>query len=787
MKTNFFRLLLVTMLPLNYSFAQILEYNHPPIILGQHEISSSNGDFLKISTDKLIINDLDGLDNKKFYVNVKPGNGYRTVSDNTVIIESENNKICLPITVSDGFSTSNEYHLTVNCNNVEKLDECTQIFISPEGNDRGKGSLENPLRTIVGARNMVRKLRQGGKLSDNGVVIWLKGGEYYLDDTVYFDNEDSGSLEAPVRIYAYKGEMVRLLGSKKIKYKWFEDTSDKITNLIIDKDARDKIKMLDLKKHRLTQYGELGHVGYVVRNQPLPPAMVYIDKESMHLSRYPNTENFNDIKNPVGLKQFTSASGRVKLWNSVEDIWIDGAVSKPWEWRKNKISCIDEKGTVTMVWDFHSNITTDKSRLFYYNIIEELDYPGEFYIDRKKDKLYIYLPQGTDEESDIRITQSDKTLIKLNNVKHLIFKGICFEGTRNSAIILDNNTEYVEIKDCEIHSCGLNGISVNGNNNVIRNCSIHHIGANGVVLAGGNVQTLQAAGNVIEGCRIYDFSQERRAYNPGVTLRGVGQVVRNTEIFNGPHMGMNITGNNHLVEFCDFHDCPKEYSDMLAIYMNTGGSPLMRGTVIRGNSFHDVHGSWKQSAGVYLDNETSGVLVEGNHFYNNGAEDAGWSVMIHGGADNVIQGNVFENCNYPFNISLRLNGYASSDFESLLKRWETILKTAPDVYYNFYPELNHYFDNEGQTPVIKDFIYHIKRDEKGKIINYWDRRTPSTNVFRNNVIYNSPEVPFCMPETNEKLNIVNHGYYTTGAFRIKDGVRIENLISYGNKVLNNKK
>lgn len=50
--------------------------------------------------------------------------------------------------------------------------------------------------------------------------------------------------------------------------------------------------------------------------------------------------------------------------------------------------------------------------------------------------------------------------------------------------------------------------------------------------------------------------------------------------------------------------------------------------------------------------------------------------MIHGGADNVIQGNVFENCNYPFNISLRLNGYASSDFESLLKRWETIMKTA---------------------------------------------------------------------------------------------------------------
>ncbi|MCA4532112.1 right-handed parallel beta-helix repeat-containing protein [Bacteroides xylanisolvens] len=300
---------------------------------------------------------------------------------------------------------------------------------------------------------------------------------------------------------------------------------------------------------------------------------------------------------------------------------------------------------------------------------------------------------------------------------------------------------------------------------------------------GGDEETLKPARNIIENCKIHDFSQERRVYNPGIALRGVGHVVRSTEIYNGPHMGMIISGNNHLIEYSDFHNCPQEYSDMLAVYMNTGNYPLMRGTVIRRNEFHDVQGSWKQSAGVYLDNETSGVLIEGNYFYRNGAQENGWSVMIHGGADNVVRSNLFVDCSYPFCISLRLNGYAADNFEGLLQRWEKALKEAPKVYYRFYPELNHYFDDEEERPEVKDFTYHLKKDKEGRIVNYWNRRTPSTNVWKDNIIYNNQSVPFCMPVTDKRKNVENRGFYTTGLFRIKNGVRQDNLIHSGNKVL----
>ena len=56
---------------------------------------------------------------------------------------------------------------------------------------------------------------------------------------------------------------------------------------------------------------------------------------------------------------------------------------------------------------------------------------------------------------------------------------------------------------------------------------------------------------------------------------------------------------------------------MLGVYLCTGNDLFSRGTIIRRNKFHDVTESWKQSAGVYLDNETNGVVVEENYFYDN--------------------------------------------------------------------------------------------------------------------------------------------------------------------------
>ena len=52
--------------------------------------------------------------------------------------------------------------------------------------------------------------------------------------------------------------------------------------------------------------------------------MVYIDGESLHLSCYPNIDNFDDIEMLCRKRiDLSLKSKRVCLWKNKEDIWID--------------------------------------------------------------------------------------------------------------------------------------------------------------------------------------------------------------------------------------------------------------------------------------------------------------------------------------------------------------------------------------------------------------------------------------------------------------------------------
>lgn len=781
---SYYLLIGITLLSIFNLHAQVSNFNHPPIILGQKDFTLRTGKTFRITPDLLIIHDMDGLENNKFQVIIEKGNNYKLKSKNQIEITSNTcGKIKVPVKITDGFSTSNSYNLILCCKNLESK---VNIYVSPKGKDSNNGSINKPLKSMEGARKWIQNYKEKNGLPENGITVYFKGGDYHINNTIVFNKDDSGEFEKPIRFCSYNNEKVRFTGAKNIKYEWFTTASKKITDRITDKSIRSKIKMLDLKKHSLNDIGIMDNVGYGVRKKPIPTSNIFIDGKSLHIARYPNNENFDDISKPNGKREFYSKTKRVCQWAKSDNIWIDGAVSKAWEWMKNRIESISDDGKITMVWDFHNNISTDRPKMFYYNVLEELDYPGEFFIDNKKMKMYIYLPDSVNSKNEICMSQSDKLILKLNNTKYLSFEGIDFYGTRNSAIEITKNSSNNLIKNSIISCCGLNGITIIGKENRILNCEISNVGANGIYIMGGDFSKLIPAGNIVDSCKIHDFSQERRAYNPGIVLNGVGQVIRNSELYNGPHMALTISGNNHLIEYSDFHDAPKEYSDMLAVYMNTGDNPLNRGTIIRRNKFHDVNGTWKQSAGVYLDNETSGVLVERNYFYNNNAQENGWSVMIHGGADNVVRGNLFVNCNYPFCISTRLNGYAKNEFEGKLHKWEKVFQKAPICYFENYPELNCYFNDEGVKPQKNDFIYHINKNEKGEVTNYWERRVPSTNVFQDNIVSNDINNPYRMPATNIKSNIENRGFYTTGAFRIKDGIRQDNLIHSGNIEIKNR-
>ncbi|NCO36554.1 MAG: hypothetical protein GW893_22175 [Armatimonadetes bacterium] len=98
------------------------------------------------------------------------------------------------------------------------------FYVSTQGNDAWSGQLaapnagktDGPLATIVGARNAVRrmKVKQGGL--QEPVTVQLRGGVYYVPETITFAPEDSGTKECPISYTAYPGEKPELVGGKRI-------------------------------------------------------------------------------------------------------------------------------------------------------------------------------------------------------------------------------------------------------------------------------------------------------------------------------------------------------------------------------------------------------------------------------------------------------------------------------------------------------------------------------------------------------------------------------------------
>lgn len=762
------------------SFSQITQYQHKPCILGNELIKVKTNDTLTISHKHLYIHDIDTSDYTDYKIHIIPQKGYTIIDDNNIIVtEKDKNNIQIKLYINDGIYSSEPYYMDVEIKNNKKN---IVFFVSNSGNDSNDGTKEQPLKTINEVQKRIRRISHKNK----SIIVYLRDGEYNLNKPIIFNKEDSGNKDCSITFTAYQNENVKISGSKKLNFTDFSDIDEVVANKIRNKSYIDRIKKIDLRKYGINEYGTIGHVGFLVNRSTIPPLSLYVDGKAMHLARYPNIGNFNDIEyTTTERNKFKSRSNIVLNWITNNDVWIDGALSKPWEWKKNKIKSISDSGIVTTEWDYISDIEKNTAKMFYFNILEELDFPEEYYIDRESGLLYAYLPEGCNSDNDIRLSSLTEPLIILKDVNNIVLKNIKLDGSRNIAIT-GQNINNVTFDNIEISSCGLGGINIYGRKNKIINSYIHDIGGSGIFINGGNEITLEAGGNIIENCLIKNTSQEIRVYTPGISINGIGQIIRHTEISHCPHMAIDIKGNNHIIEYSNIHHAPTEYSDMLSVYLNTGESILNRGTIIRWNRFHDVIGNWKMGAGVYIDNDTNGVIVEENIFYNSFACNEGWSVMVHGGADNVVKNNLFYNCSFPYMISLRLNGYAKNDFLSRLKIWETSFQQDyAKNYLDMYPELKEYLfdDNTKFTP--KNNSYSIKLSSDSiTVLNYWNRRTPSTNVFSGNLIYNDFEVPLMMPSTDYKKNIENREYYVTGEFKMINNEREDNLIHYNNHMIN---
>jgi len=179
-----------------------------------------------------------------------------------------------------------------------------------------------------------------------------------------------------------------------------------------------------------------------------------------------------------------------------------------------------------------------------------------------------------------------------------------------------------------------------------------------------------------------------------VNIDGVGNIIRNCEIYNCPGSAILLSGNEHLLEYNNIHNAVTDGDDMGAVYY--GRNPSERGNKVQYNFFHHIGNDHGIIVSVYHDDGACGMEVTGNIFYMAGSRN----VLIGGGSDNVYRNNIFIDAGLAFHIDNRLMGWAKASLDKdgiFQQRLEAVNYKQPP-YSTAYPKLSNYFEDNPALP-----------------------------------------------------------------------------------------
>jgi len=578
----------------------------------------------------------------------------------------------------------------------------TDFFVSANGRDQWSGRIDSPnsdgtdgpFATLQGARDEIRELKASGGLPEGGVTVWIAGGMYSLQQGFELSSQDSGNAKTPI-VYATKaGAEVRISGGRIVS--GWQKVGDPGMVARLQPDAKDKVVQADLKAQGIADWGQYKSRGF---GRSASAALeLFFNDRPMNLSRWPN-EGFLKISGvPDSFKDehggtmgkleggFNYDSDRPSQWADTSDIWVHGYWAYDWANSYEHVASIDTTARLIKTSPPYGNYGFraggDGGRFFFLNILEELDTPGEWFLDRKTGILYFWPPEAM-EQASVVVSIVQGPLIHIKDASHIEFRGLTIECGRADGIRIDGGSDN-RIVNSIIRNIGNCGISINGgSNHGVQDCTISETGDGGISLSGGDRKTISPAGHFARNNHIHHVARWSRCYSPAIAMSGVGIVAANNLIHDHPHCAILFSGNEHLIEKNEIHHVCLETGDVGAIY--TGRDYTYRGNIIRHNFIHHTGGVGMGSMGIYMDDCVSGTQIYGNILW--GLHRA---VFLGGGRDFTVQNNIFVNCDPAVELDGR--GLSKSPvwhnmvYETMKQRLEEMDYKQPP-YSTRYPEL----------------------------------------------------------------------------------------------------
>ena len=638
-----------------------------------------------------------------------------------------------------------------------------KIFVSSVGDDSGDGSEEEPLRTLEKAIDVANEMRED---SDKLIEILLREGTYSVTNTIKIINSQKD--DPLLKISAYQDEKVTINAGVDIPLSAMSIADSDFTNAIIDKPNAGSVLQYNLKDAQIEDLGEISLRGHLISDEKEAQAELSLNGEVQKLAGWPNGEYTGLIKptdsNEYGKRtksgiangcSFQVNYDRPSQWSKPEQAWLSGTIGPNYEFDYYPVSRFDseEKRVYLSRGALEKYYTEPYYR--FENVPEELDEPGEYYIDRQSGMLYFYPPEDAPKDSVLTITMSTPTLdvsgkapnsmFRIENSKNIVFENLIFKGGRGSAITGKNNSN-IQFINCEINSFGENGIRFDASTDIkISDCKIHDVGQDGILFVScGNYKTLSPSNIVVSNNDIYNFARLERSYKTGIDFgyRCVGATAANNHIHNGPHAGMIFYGVNNDIYGNEFDNLVTEFSDMDALYCNNSNYPWERGNKIHNNYFHDIGKSSMNGRhqinvrAIRTDNRGCGLNIYENLFYNigdggNGNGNNGIGAITAEGTRNRIFNNLFVDCNEAYFNTLQYKEIETADDGTLYP--DTIINSSGVEVANtingakvadLKKQMENYLPVYGkQFPELYNYFYEHPNMSK-------------TNEFKNNMIIN---------------------------------------------------
>jgi hypothetical protein len=537
--------------------------------------------------------------------------------------------------------------------------EAVEIYVAAGGQDSAPGTANAPVATLQRARDLLRGVARLHAAGEPAQII-MRGGAYEMSQPLQLEAQDSDLV-----IKAADGENPMFLGAQKVE--GFARHEGSILKADVSKLRLEKINVRQL----------------------------LFGGERMILARWPNFDANDPLYGgwarvqeiPQGRdeghkwkSELYVAEKDVRHWAHPEDVEIDIFAMYGW-WNfivpvkgfdaaNRKLTLARDCG-----YDIHPH-----NRFHLQNALEELDSPGEWYLDKRTQTLYFW-PPGEMEKHEVRIPTLESFIRAKPGAKNITLSGLAFHGCVGTALVFENS-ESCLVDHCIVTQCGAfngSGISVSGHDNSVAHCEIAFTGSAGVTLNGGDRKSLTSANNRVENCEIHHVGVLNKN-GPGISLGGVGNIVSHNLIHDCPRMAVQFSGNNLVIEYNRVHHTVLETQDGGAFY--TGGRDWIgsRGSVIRYNFITDTVGVGQEKEGlrhpfftwgIYMDDNTGGVDIFGNIVARSGRA----SLHLHNARDCVVENNIFvdgKEKQVEYDGWSKEQHYIRDHMPEMIKGWESV-------------------------------------------------------------------------------------------------------------------